>query len=156
MELTCTIANANEYPLLWVRLGDGEERNFPISHGQNLFIKTSQKFKLDSDDAAGTYTLKIKNIQPSDDATYQCQLVTTTEDMITADVKLQVQMNEKRKERALGLGLVLGEKVARISHAVLLINECSYYPRSRPRPLSSPVRRGHHVMFASPQPRGRS
>ena len=92
MELTCTIANANEYPLLWVRLGDGEERNFPISHGQNLFLKTSQKFKLDSDDAAGTYTLKIKNIQPSDDATYQCQLVTTTKDMITADVKLQVQI----------------------------------------------------------------
>ena len=111
MELTCTIANANEYPLLWVRLGDGEERNFPISHGQNLFIKTSQKFKLDSDDAAGTYTLKIKNIQPSDDATYQCQLVTTTEDMITADVKLQVQMNGKLKERrdennGLGLGMV--------------------------------------------------
>ena len=106
MELTCTIANANEYPLLWVRLGDGEERNFPISHGQNLFIKTSQKFKLDSDDAAGTYTLKIKNIQPSDDATYQCQLVTTTEDMITADVKLQVpdEWKMKRETKKVVLG----------------------------------------------------
>ena len=119
MELTCTIANANEYPLLWVRLGDGEERNFPISHGQNLFIKTSQKFKLDSDDAAGTYTLKIKNIQPSDDATYQCQLVTTTEDMITADVKLQVpdewKMKRETKKVVLGWGLFWQKKL-RESH----------------------------------------
>ena len=66
--------------------------NYAASYCTGLLLarRILQKFKLDSDDAAGTYTLKIKNIQPSDDATYQCQLVTTTKDMITADVKLQV------------------------------------------------------------------
>ena len=91
-ELTCTTAYANLYPILWVRLGDAEGKNAQrlISHGKNTILKGSPKYELDVDEAEGKYTLRIKDVQPSDDGTYQCQLHTTTYDFISADVKLQV------------------------------------------------------------------
>lgn len=89
VDLTCTIANGKEYPILWIRKdksGDG----FPISTGPNLLIP-DKKFSLKNSEKEGTYTLTIRDVQPSDAATYQCQVVVSLTTRLTEDVLLQVR-----------------------------------------------------------------
>ena len=88
MELTCSITDGQEYPIFWTRLNQ-QGNGFPLSSGPTLLVKDT-RFALDHEDASGTYTLSIKDVQPSDAAVYQCQVVVSLHNMITADVKLQV------------------------------------------------------------------
>ena len=71
MNITCQIQDANEYPILWMRLGPS---NFPISTGPGLLIP-DKRFTLFHEEKTGTYSLTIRDIRPSDAATYQCQVV---------------------------------------------------------------------------------
>lgn len=88
VELNCAISNGKDYPILWTR--KDKNGNFPISTGDSLFVK-DKRFKLSHDPKSGTYTLSVKNVQATDGATYQCQVVVRLDNMITADVKLQVK-----------------------------------------------------------------
>ena len=89
MDLTCTIADGKEYPILWIRK-DASGAGFPISTGPNLLIP-DKKFALKNSEKNGTYTLSVKDIQPSDAATYQCQVVVSLSNRLTADVLLEVR-----------------------------------------------------------------
>ena len=69
--MTCRIEDGTEYPILWTRLG---KSNFPISTGPSLLIP-DKRFTLEHDQDTGSYSLTIRDITPSDAATYQCQVV---------------------------------------------------------------------------------
>ena len=63
--------DGSEYPILWMRI-DKAGKSFPISTGDTL-MANDKRFDLDTND---TYTLSIRDVKPSDAATYQCQVRT--------------------------------------------------------------------------------
>ena len=68
IQLTCTIHNGKEYPILWMRLG-GKREPFPISTGPSLLVH-DKRFHLENDPETGSYVLSIKDVQKSDEAKY--------------------------------------------------------------------------------------
>ena len=73
MELTCTIKNGKDYPILWMRLQSEHNKNaLPISNGENMIFK-DRRFAVDYDSDAGSYKLTIKEVVKSDEGKYQCQ-----------------------------------------------------------------------------------
>ncbi|PZC71792.1 hypothetical protein B5X24_HaOG212440 [Helicoverpa armigera] len=64
--------------------------SIPLSTNAGLIIKDS-RFSLRFDDATATYTLSIKDIQENDAGWYQCQVLMSVSNKITAEVELQVR-----------------------------------------------------------------
>ncbi|XP_018328077.1 lachesin [Agrilus planipennis] len=89
VELHCSVQYAQDYPVLWVKV-DSQGSYVPISTGSSLIIYDS-RFALRYDQASSTYTLQIKDIQETDAGTYQCQIILTISNKITAGVELQVR-----------------------------------------------------------------
>lgn len=88
VELECSVQYAREYSVIWSKVGRGGDTVF-LSTGSSLVIKDS-RFALRFDQASTTYTLQIKDIQETDAGTYQCQVVISTVNKITAEVDLAV------------------------------------------------------------------
>lgn len=91
VELECSVQYAREYSVIWSKIGrerSGGDTVF-LSTGSSLVIKDS-RFALRFDQASTTYTLQIKDIQETDAGIYQCQVVISTVNKITAEVELQV------------------------------------------------------------------
>ena len=73
VELTCTIKNGKDYPILWMRLQSEHNKNaLPISNGDTMIFK-DRRFAVDYDSDAGSYKLTIKDVVKSDEGKYQCQ-----------------------------------------------------------------------------------
>lgn len=88
VELECSVQYAREYSVIWSKFGRGGDTVF-LSTGSSLVIKDS-RFALRFDQASTTYTLQVKDIQETDAGIYQCQVVISTVNKITAEVELQV------------------------------------------------------------------
>ncbi|XP_038219786.1 lachesin [Zerene cesonia] len=91
VDLDCSVHYGQDYPVLWVkydRLKTTE--SLPLSTSSGLIIRDS-RFSLRYDDASATYTLSIKDIQETDAGWYQCQVIITVNNKITAEVELQVR-----------------------------------------------------------------
>ncbi|XP_053622060.1 lachesin isoform X1 [Plodia interpunctella] len=91
VDLDCSVHYANEYPVIWVkydRLRTTE--SIPLSTNAGLILRDS-RFSLRYDDATATYTLSIKDIQENDAGWYQCQVLISLTNKITAEVELQVR-----------------------------------------------------------------
>lgn len=110
VELLCSVQYAQDYPVLWMK-GDPRSNsyNLPISTGSSLILHDSRfslrydtvsnKTKYDTHlahfivifQASSTYTLQIKDIQETDAGYYQCQVLISANNRITAEVELQVR-----------------------------------------------------------------
>ncbi|CAH0761900.1 unnamed protein product [Diatraea saccharalis] len=91
VDLDCSVHYSSEYPVIWVkydRLKTTE--SIPLSSNAALIIRDS-RFSLRYDDATATYTLSIKDIQENDAGWYQCQVLISITNKITAEVELQVR-----------------------------------------------------------------
>lgn len=90
VELDCSVQYAQEYTVLWVK--NTRERSDPVflSTGSSLVIRDS-RFALRYDPSSSTYTLQIKDIQETDAGTYQCQVILSVNNKISADVDLSVR-----------------------------------------------------------------
>ena len=67
-----------------MKLEDERKNNpVPISTGNKLFFKNS-RYSLEFDPNEGSYKLIINDVAKSDEGKYQCQVVTTPENVITA------------------------------------------------------------------------
>lgn len=90
VELECSVQYAQDYTVLWVK--STRERSDPVflSTGSSLVIRDS-RFALRYDPSSSTYTLQIKDIQETDAGTYQCQVILSVNNKISADVDLSVR-----------------------------------------------------------------
>ncbi|XP_055323119.1 lachesin [Sitodiplosis mosellana] len=90
VELDCSVQYAQEYTVLWVK--NIRERGDPVflSTGSSLVIRDS-RFALRYVPSSSTYTLQIKDIQETDAGTYQCQVILSVNNKISADVDLSVR-----------------------------------------------------------------
>ena len=90
VELECSVQYAREYTVVWIKTGRNHADYVFLSTGSSLVIKDS-RFALRFDGASSTYTLQIKDIQETDAGTYQCEVVLSVNNKITAEVELSVR-----------------------------------------------------------------
>lgn len=90
VELECSVQYAKEYTVLWVKTGRDRADSLFLSTGSSLVIKDS-RFALRYDPSSSTYTLQVKDIQETDAGIYQCQVILSVNNKISADVELSVR-----------------------------------------------------------------
>lgn len=91
VELVCSVQYAPEYPVLWMKVDRNRQSDpLPISTGSSLIIRDS-RFTMRHDTASSTYVLLIKDIQETDAGYYQCQVIISVINKISAEVELQVR-----------------------------------------------------------------
>jgi len=91
IEMKCTIQYASDYPVIWMKLDNLNRGNdLPITTGTTLILK-DPRFNVDFDKQTSTYTLRINDVQETDGATYQCQVIIALTDKVTANVPLIVR-----------------------------------------------------------------
>ena len=91
IEMKCTIQYASDYPVIWMKLDSLDRSNdLPITTGTTLILK-DPRFNVEYDKQTSTYTLKIYDIQETDDSIYQCQVIIALSDRVHADVPLIVR-----------------------------------------------------------------
>ncbi|XP_015586541.1 lachesin isoform X1 [Cephus cinctus] len=91
VELLCSVQYGQEYPVLWIKFNkEGGSDQLPLSSGTSLIVRDS-RFALRYDTASSTYTLQIKDIQETDAGVYQCQVLISLNNRISAGVELQVR-----------------------------------------------------------------
>ena len=118
IELECSVQYVRDFPVLWIKIDNVDpSRTIPLSTGSNLIVKDS-RFSLRYDQASSTYTLQvmicfnftlwvssaifrklnqpsflqIKDIQENDAGKYQCQVLLTVTEKISADVSVSVRI----------------------------------------------------------------
>jgi len=91
--MDCSVQYAQDYPVIWMKLDDIDgsgNSDLPISSGTSLLLP-NHRFNVDLDKTTSTYTLRIRDIQETDGAIYQCQVLISLNDKETADVPLIVR-----------------------------------------------------------------
>lgn len=90
VELTCSVQYATEYSVNWLKTGKNRNDQVFISTGTSLVLKES-RFALLYDGASATFTVLIKDLQESDAGTYQCEVVLSVNNKISAESILLVR-----------------------------------------------------------------
>uniref|UniRef100_A0A182MQR1 Ig-like domain-containing protein n=1 Tax=Anopheles culicifacies TaxID=139723 RepID=A0A182MQR1_9DIPT len=90
VELECSVLYASDYSVHWVKTSSDRSDVVFLSTGSSLVLKDS-RFSLRYDLSSTTYTLQIKDIQETDAGIYQCQVVLSVTNKITAEVELNVR-----------------------------------------------------------------
>lgn len=88
VELQCSVQYGQDYPVLWMKINGPDQ--VPISSQTTLILRDS-RFSLRYDTTSSTYALQIKDIQETDAGYYQCQVVISINNKISAQVELQVR-----------------------------------------------------------------
>jgi len=105
IEMDCSVLYATEYPVLWVKLPsdcadkvrNNDIRNvnpdectpIPLSSGSALIVRDN-RFSMRYDTASSTYTLQLKDVQRTDRAIYQCQIILGINNKVTRHVELRI------------------------------------------------------------------
>ena len=91
VEMICSVQYGQDYPVNWMKL-DGLDRNndLLISTGTTMVLR-DPRFQINLDKSSSSYKLRIEDIQETDGAIYQCQVVISLTDRETADVPLIVR-----------------------------------------------------------------
>ncbi|XP_041767834.1 lachesin [Anopheles merus] len=90
VELECSVLYASDYSVHWVKTSNDRSDTVFLSTGSSLVLKDS-RFSLRYDLSSTSYTLQIKDIQETDAGIYQCQVVLSVTNKISAEVALNVR-----------------------------------------------------------------
>ena len=95
VELVCQVKDGKEYPINWIKVsGDRKEDEavLPLSTGKTLAIR-DPRFNVTNEvqDNSLSTTLRIRDIQRVDAATYKCQVPIDFSNKITKEVRLRVK-----------------------------------------------------------------
>ncbi|KAF0312793.1 Lachesin [Amphibalanus amphitrite] len=88
--LKCSVQFASESPVMWFKQASGHNVNdVPISTN-NILIAQEPRFSIDRE--GDTVTLKISDIQESDQGTYECRVQISVRESISGTVLLAVRL----------------------------------------------------------------
>lgn len=91
VELSCSVQYGLEYSVNWLKTGrSNKDQIIFLSTGTSLVVKES-RFALLYDGASATYTVLIKDLQETDAGIYQCEVVLSVNNKITAETRLSVR-----------------------------------------------------------------
>lgn len=86
--MDCSVLYGLEYPVLWMKQSQGAPP-IPLSESSSLIIRDN-RFSLRYDTASATYTLQLKDVQTSDEARYECQIIVGINNKVTESLYLRV------------------------------------------------------------------
>jgi neuronal growth regulator 1 len=90
VELACSVQYGNEYSVIWLKTSKNRNDHIFLSTGTSLVVKES-RFALLYDGASATYIVLIKDLQETDAGVYQCEVVLSVNNKITAETRLSVR-----------------------------------------------------------------
>lgn len=91
VELTCSAQFAEDFSVIWVKKSGSNKNDYIfLSTDTSLVVKES-RFALLYDGASATYIVLIKDLQESDAGVYQCEIVLSVNNKITAETRLSVR-----------------------------------------------------------------
>lgn len=90
VELACSVQYGNEYSVIWLKTGRNRNDRIFLSTGTSLVVKES-RFALLYDGASATYIVLIKDLQETDAGVYQCEVVLSVNNKISAETRLSVR-----------------------------------------------------------------
>jgi len=88
IDMDCSVLYGTEYPVLWMKQVSGTPP-IPLSESSSLIIRDN-RFSLRYDTASATYTLQLKDVQTSDEARYECQIIVGVNNKVTRSLYLSV------------------------------------------------------------------
>lgn len=110
IDMDCSVLYSSNYPVLWMKLptncnqtnrGSILNNNqfrvavqdnctpIPLSSESTLIIRDN-RFSMRYDTASATYTLQVKDVQRTDEATYQCQIIVGINNKVTKHLTITV------------------------------------------------------------------
>lgn len=95
VDLQCSVKDAREFPVAWLKLGLNPIDNDYISSGHSLIVR-DDRFSLDYDEVREIYKIQIKNARESDSGRYQCQLLISATLKLTENLELKVNPLHKK------------------------------------------------------------
>lgn len=90
VELSCSVQYGTEYSVIWLKTGRNVRDSIFLSTGTSLVVKES-RFALLYDGSSATYTVLIKDLQETDAGLYQCEVVLSVNNKISAETRLSVR-----------------------------------------------------------------
>jgi len=91
IEMRCNVQYAQDYPVIWMKLDPVDRNNdLPITTGTTLIL-TDPRFHITYVPDSSSYRLRIEDIQETDGAIYQCQVLISLTDKEVAEVPLIVR-----------------------------------------------------------------
>ena len=108
IDLSCSVQYGSNYPIIWTKLS--ENPNSPplfISKDAALTVYDN-RYSIRHDDSSSTYTLQVSKIQETDTGIYQCQVVTSATNRITADTFISVRIPPLILDSSSSRGLIVG------------------------------------------------
>lgn len=90
VELSCSVQYGTDYSVIWLKTGKNRNDHIFLSTGTSLVVKES-RFALLYDGASATYIVLIKDVQETDAGIYQCEVVLSVNNKITAETRLSVR-----------------------------------------------------------------
>ncbi|XP_017875313.1 lachesin isoform X2 [Ceratina calcarata] len=91
VEFRCSVQYAPDFPVVWTKINkDVVNDQLPLSHGSSLIVRDT-RFSLKYVDALSTFILQIKDIQETDAGIYQCKILISLNNHVSANVELQVR-----------------------------------------------------------------
>lgn len=90
VELACSVQYGGDYSVIWLKRDKQSNDTVYLSTGTSLVLKES-RFTLLYDGASATYIILIKDLQAQDAGTYQCEIVLSVNNKITAETELAVR-----------------------------------------------------------------
>ena len=91
IEMKCSVQYGDDYPVVWMKLDAVDRSNdLSITSGTTMILR-DPRFIVHLDKQTSTYTLRIEDIQETDSAVYQCQVIIGLQDKEVAEVPLIVR-----------------------------------------------------------------
>lgn len=90
VELSCSVQYGTEFSVNWLKQRSKSNEHIFLSTGTSLVVKES-RFALLYDGASATYIVLIKDVQETDTGTYQCEVVLSVNNKISAETHLSVR-----------------------------------------------------------------
>lgn len=95
LQLECSVQYAEEYPVLWMMTLNDRSDSVFLSIGSSLVIRDSRltiRHDRGHDPPSSNYTLQIDDVQQTDAGIYQCQVVMSPTNTISAEVVVSVRV----------------------------------------------------------------
>ncbi len=150
IEMQCSVQYAQDYPVIWMKLDPVDRNNdLTITTGTTLILR-DPRFHISLDKSTSTYTLRLEDIQETDGAIYQCQVLIALADKETADVPLIVRRPPVISDNSTRSVVATdGQKVVLSCYASGYPPPKIYWRRqdNAPLPTNKAVAEGNHLTF---------
>lgn len=91
-ELTCKVANTQDYPVVWLKDRGSKKDPQQLSSGFQLTVE-DDRYSIKFDRATSSYNFKIDDLQRKDAGLYRCEIQLSDAEVLSAEVVLKLRVD---------------------------------------------------------------